>query len=607
MSPYGRLMIIVRHQCRDAIRCTGETCQGNESRMSSESFLLDRVGKSPVDNKELWSSAMIRLPVARTFDTDMALGWLEASERRFRGRQNRRCAAPPLETLLHSKRMRVIDVVDNKVVTLEASHRYIALSYVWGKGQARYNATNDHAVNALVSTSNASTGSLEYDRIPLTIRDAIKLVKYLRQRFLWVDALCIRQDDPTDKEAIISQMDAIYANAFLTIIAADGFHADCGLSRLQDHEATAEHATTFISQGVTISLLPPRPSMDRILNKTTWSSRGWTLQEHLMSTRCLIFTAEEVFYHDNLYSARESYESVDSPDYDDRQNNRQMTINRQGTTFELMSEYEEWNYRTYANIVDEYTRRRLTHHGDRLDAFTGIISRLQPTATSPTELIALSGLPRRNFVSALHWWPFDAAATRQRVDAQRIRCLPSWSWVGWSGHIGVGEELVGIDDEEAPIPRVVDRANIILDSFICPFEVSPTLQPIVEPLKTVLHLWVETIPCEITRVKQHSGYGEYRIDIASEYCDLSSNLDNSFPPENHGSLDTKTRLFAHAEDLDESFTYKLIKLHEAMPEWFAFYILVCTQQDPCERIAILEYRGTGYYILKPVSMYVRLS
>jgi hypothetical protein len=399
-------------------------------------------------------------------------------------------------------------------------------------------------------------------------------------------------------------MDAIFANAFLTIIAADGSHADCGLLRLQVHEAGAEHATTFVSHGVTISLLPPRRGVTQILPRTTWSTRGWTLQENLMSAKCLIFTEEEVFYNDNLYSVSESYESIDPQNYGDIQNSQRMTIDRLATTFELMGDREEWSELTYSDIVDGYTRRQLTHQGDRLDAFTGIASCLQPTVTSLAELIALSGLPRRHFVTTLFWRSnIPSTAIRQRVDARCMRCLPSWSWVGWSGSVHVPTY-----HRPSYSLQVVDRANITLGDFKHSFDISPTLQPIKEPLETVIHIWAETIPCAVTRVKQHSGYGAYRIGIAREQYAGSTELDD---PTADGLLDDATQQFHHTEDLHEGHHYRLVTFQEAITRvhpTHIHFILVSTTEDPCERVTKVTYHRPlcQLLMLRLESMYIRL-
>ena len=64
--------------------------------------------------------------------------------------------------------------------------------------------------------------SKAWERVPATIQDAIILTRELDIRFLWVDRLCIVQDDQVSIQSNIAQMASVYAQAYFTIIATDG-------------------------------------------------------------------------------------------------------------------------------------------------------------------------------------------------------------------------------------------------------------------------------------------------------------------------------------------------------------------------------------------------
>lgn len=59
------------------------------------------------------------------------------------------------------------------------------------------------------------------------------LVKKLSFRFLWVDSLCIVQDDQVSLNNHLEHMHAIYANSYMTIVAADGLDAEYRLRGIQ--------------------------------------------------------------------------------------------------------------------------------------------------------------------------------------------------------------------------------------------------------------------------------------------------------------------------------------------------------------------------------------
>jgi hypothetical protein len=102
--------------------------------------------------------------------------------------------------------------------------RYIALSYVWGPAQ--------HQKTKLVMANVqhlATRGSLGALAVPQTIEDAIELTRRLGFQFLWVDALCIVQDDLLNQQIQINNMHGIYKTASVTIVAASGKHSNAGL------------------------------------------------------------------------------------------------------------------------------------------------------------------------------------------------------------------------------------------------------------------------------------------------------------------------------------------------------------------------------------------
>ena len=65
-------------------------------------------------------------------------------------------------------------------------------------------------------------GGIPFLEIPTTFRDFFQVARFLNIRFVWIDSLCIVQDDETDQEIQIGMMDEIYSNATLTIAAGSG-------------------------------------------------------------------------------------------------------------------------------------------------------------------------------------------------------------------------------------------------------------------------------------------------------------------------------------------------------------------------------------------------
>ena len=89
--------------------------------------------------------------------------------------------------------------------------RYVCLSYCWGS-----------PIFICTKTANIDSfrrGDLRLQYMPQTLQDAIEVSRLLGFRYLWVDALCIIQDDTADWESQAGQMAAIYSKSHLTICA----------------------------------------------------------------------------------------------------------------------------------------------------------------------------------------------------------------------------------------------------------------------------------------------------------------------------------------------------------------------------------------------------
>jgi hypothetical protein len=111
-----------------------------------------------------------------------------------------------------------------------AQRRYLALSYVWGDTTS-LEARRDN-IDALQKPGTLQSPSM-LDQIPPTIRDAITFTAMLDEQYLWVDRLCICQDDDDQtKTDEIHAMGSIYANAYVTIVNVAGDNARHGLRGL---------------------------------------------------------------------------------------------------------------------------------------------------------------------------------------------------------------------------------------------------------------------------------------------------------------------------------------------------------------------------------------
>tara|TARA_R110002003_G_scaffold184_10_gene14454 strand:+ start:11404 stop:12522 length:1119 start_codon:yes stop_codon:yes gene_type:complete len=174
-----------------------------------------------------------------------------------------------LEKELPSTSFSIIDVENLCIVSPSKPCRYITLSYTWGS-----NGENSFlALQKNIAELRAPRGLEKHmHSLPTTIQDAIAFTKALDVRYLWVDSLCIIQDDDKNKEANIASMGRVYENATLTLIAATGDHANAGLPGVRE---SSRNWTQRACRGDK-AVFAVVDDLEMALHKSAWITRGWT-------------------------------------------------------------------------------------------------------------------------------------------------------------------------------------------------------------------------------------------------------------------------------------------------------------------------------------------
>ncbi len=164
-----------------------------------------------------------RLFSPQLIDIDLLHKWINCCY----ASHGERCHNVELPIPLHH--IYLIDVDEGCLVSASIETRYIALSYVWGNVETLQTTKNNLTHLKKPRSIGVDLGSL---KISNTIKDALQLVALVGERYLWVDCLCIVQDELDTKQACLNAMGSIYSNAIFTIVAADGHNADHGLRGL---------------------------------------------------------------------------------------------------------------------------------------------------------------------------------------------------------------------------------------------------------------------------------------------------------------------------------------------------------------------------------------
>lgn len=206
---------------------------------------------------------------------------------------------------------RVLDIGLDPYVRIHESNkgvgRYVCLSYCWGTTPSIVLKTSQQNLLAMKT-------QIPWSDLPKTFQDTINVIRKLHVRWLWVDSLCITQDDMDDWRKESGAMASIYQNAYITIMATASSDAEGGCFTLPSHQIHDSHKIETDKYNIAVVDFDGKPveAYARIGLKlffgsfttgTKWIknslpplSRAWVHQERLMSPRVLHFAGYELIW-----------------------------------------------------------------------------------------------------------------------------------------------------------------------------------------------------------------------------------------------------------------------------------------------------------------------
>jgi hypothetical protein len=202
--------------------------------------------------------------------------------------------------------------------------------------------------------------------LPKTFLDAVAIVRYLDIRFLWIDSLCIIQDDVQDWKIESAKMADIYQNCVINISATGSSGADSGLfynnPSIADKELAAvtknpDHKGIFVLSNDAEAR--GRHGFD---GSSQLMARGWVLQERLLSPRLLHFKHELIF------------ECRDDRVCECSDSNWPTAISSKanGDELKLKTMSSKALCSSWHNTVSDYAKLQLTYDSDILPAISGL-------------------------------------------------------------------------------------------------------------------------------------------------------------------------------------------------------------------------------------------
>ncbi|KAL7806376.1 heterokaryon incompatibility domain-containing protein [Trichoderma aethiopicum] len=302
---------------------------------------------------------------------------------------------------------------------------YFTLSHKWGNPssilltkETSYLLNEDIAPHLLNSSESAVFGH------------AIHITRALGYRYIWIDALCIMQDDGPEKMEDVMNMDEIYSNCTLTISASEGrtregLAFDRKLDRINPCQTTvtlpeSEEEVQLYSFSDKYFLRP----LEKPLNR-----RGWVFQERTLAPRIVHFTNEQVFWECHSLTANEVLPeglSKASQTGIDRRVSSNLPL-------------DELKYRWYAEIMTRYSATSLTFADDRLLAVSAVAKQFcAAMQRDPSSYLA--GIWEDDLPVSLLWGEdhrprMGGTGPPATKIITEVKSAPSWSWASILGPV----------------------------------------------------------------------------------------------------------------------------------------------------------------------------
>jgi Heterokaryon incompatibility protein (HET) len=379
-------------------------------------------------------------PIERGVATDaafeLARNWLDECNK-----EHPSCRIP----YQHIQPLRIIEIQwgDTKhepklrLETNTGDLRYAALTYCWG------DPVIIHQIMLNSQTHRYWLDDIPFYRLPKTLQDGIIATCKLGLRFLWIDCLCILQDDNAEMATEIAKMPHIYRGAYVTLSAARSRGSDEGF--LHDIHVPSVNASIFKMAyacpdgrlGTILLFDDPVPQMEEPID-----TRGWTLQEYLLSPRLLIYGI-----HGLRFSCRQGVQ------YDDEKiaegsfsigNNRKLALLRE-VSIDL-----EIARRSWTRLLVEYTGRILSQPEDRLLAISGIAKYYSEILNDEY----LAGIWSRDLPAALMW-----ENVSQKFPRPPVYRAPSWSWAAIDDCVEHFKQSEPVDPELSILSHAIQLAD----------------------------------------------------------------------------------------------------------------------------------------------------
>jgi hypothetical protein len=300
---------------------------------------------------------------------------------------------------------------------------YITLSHRW---------TDPMKLKLTSATMAQYQLGIQLSDLPSVFRDAVQVCQYLDISYLWIDALCILQDeDQLDWDVESQNMYSVYSHAYLNISASSSLPEENSLFRVRDADNNLPSRLELDSSGELIEYFVLDSYLwPNMVDQSPLNNRGWVYQERFLARRVIHFGQTQLAWECRHFEALEMFPRglprtttstfMSKPDFYEMLKTLRQNPDTTDTDFA-----DFWQI-----LVTNYARCDLTRRQDRSTAFEGIVKAVATRNRSR----CVAGVWEHNLEYDLAWSRIDVKE-ESYLSSGRLPGVPSWSWIGVEGAV----------------------------------------------------------------------------------------------------------------------------------------------------------------------------
>ncbi|KAI9641260.1 hypothetical protein NHQ30_010060 [Ciborinia camelliae] len=323
---------------------------------------------------------------------DLPLRWLEECRTNHNDCRSTEKKKPPTRLIK----------IDDDIIRLyipreekEDCSIYATLSHCWGSLDfLRLSRDNiDRFLN-----------QIPIEALTKTFSDAIEIARALGFAYIWIDSLCIIQNDPEDWRRESSLMATVYGSSGLNICATAAEDGSVGCLFERDPiYAQGIAVKTEINGTVETYKLGNKDVAAELSSNmgAPLAKRAWVLQEQMLTTRNLHCGTSQFFWECKTKKSCQTFSEMEQILPERMRPSIQHSINNWGS------------------IIEKYSAKELTNEGDRLIALSGIAQRIHEQTGDQY----FAGIWWKHIERQLCW-----SRIKPRTSSPSKHSMPSWSW-----------------------------------------------------------------------------------------------------------------------------------------------------------------------------------